>query len=197
MGRLTVELMKQVGRIARDRGAFIQSHLSENKEEVEWIRKLFPECPSYTEVYDAAGILTGRCVMAHCIHLSRAEMDLLARRGTRVAFCPYSNRNLRSGTMPYRELRKAGLTVALGTDIAGGPSLSMIDQMREAMTAAGIDSYEALYLATLGGAEALGLAGSIGNFEAGKDADFVVLDETGESAVTAVYVRGKRVYQAR
>ncbi len=190
----SMELMQRVGRIARERDAFVQSHLSENRDEVEWIRKLFPECPSYTAVYDAAGILTERCIMAHCIHLSETEIHLLAERGAKVAFCPYSNRTLRSGTMPYEKLRNAGLNVALGTDIAGGPSLSMIDQMREAMAAAGITSHEALYLATLAGAKALGLDGSIGNFEPGKDADFVVLEETSGQPVAAVYVRGKLVY---
>jgi guanine deaminase len=93
--------------------------------------------------------------------------------------------------MPYHTLRAAGLNIALGTDIAGGPSLSMLDQMREAMMAAGITWYEALYLATLGGAQALGLDRQIGNFEAGKDADFVVLDD---ESVQKVYVRGNLVY---
>jgi guanine deaminase len=93
--------------------------------------------------------------------------------------------------MPYRLLRDAGLTIGLGTDVAGGPSLSMIDQMQEAMDAAGISWDEALCLATLGGAAAMGLDDSIGGFAPGKDADFVVMDQ---KSVAAVYVRGKLVY---
>ena len=202
--------MKRVGEIARERGAFVQSHLSESRDEVRWVGELFPDSPSYTEVYDDAGILNERCIMAHCIHLSSTETALLAERQTKVAFCPYSNRNLRSGIMPYRRLRDAGLTIALGTDIAGGPSLSMFEQMREAINAAAITPDEALYLGTLAGANALGLSGCIGNFAPGKDADFVVakpgayatpgqalsqLCRSGnKESIAAVYVQGKLVY---
>ena len=206
----SMELMRRVGEIARERGAFVQSHLSESRDEVRWVGELFPDSPSYTEVYDDAGILNERCIMAHCIHLSSSETALLAERQTKVAFCPYSNRNLRSGIMPYRRLRDAGLTIALGTDIAGGPSLSMFEQMREAINAAAITPDEALYLGTLAGANALGLSGCIGNFAPGKDADFVVakpgayatpgqalsqLCRSGnKESIAAVYVQGKLVY---
>ena len=186
----SMQLMKRVGAIALERGAFVQSHLSENRHEVEWVRRLFPSSPSYAAVYDSAGLLTERSIMAHCIHLAPDEIALLSRARTKVAFCPYSNRTLRSGTMPYQTLRDAGLNISLGTDVAGGPSLSMLEQMREAMTAAQIPWSEALYLATLAGAKALGLADRIGNFERGKDADFVVV---ANDVVEEVYVRGRRV----
>ena len=186
----SMQLMKRVGEIALERGAFVQSHLSENRHEVEWVRRLFPSSPSYAAVYHGAGLLTERSIMAHCIHLAPDEIALLSRARTNVAFCPYSNRTLRSGAMPYQTLRDAGLNISLGTDVAGGPSLSMLEQMREAMTAAQIPWSEALYLATLAGAKALGLAGSIGNFEPGKDADFVVV---ANDVVEEVYVRGRRV----
>jgi len=189
-GSCSMELMMQVGKIARDRNAFVQSHLSENSGEVVWIRQLFPNLPSYTAVYDSAGMLNEQSIMAHCIHLSADEIAGLSSRGVSVAFCPYSNRMLHSGTMPYRRLRSAGLNISLGSDVAGSPSLAMLDQMREAMTAAEISWSEALYLATLGGAKALGLSDRIGNFEAGKDADFVVVDD---DVVREVYVRGVRV----
>jgi guanine deaminase len=190
-GSCSMDLMKRVGAIAQDRRAFVQSHLSENRDEVEMIRKLFPDSSSYTEVYDSAGLLHERSIMAHCIHLSADEIALLAGRSTHVAFCPYSNRTLRSGPMPYHKLRRAGLNIALGTDIAGGPSLSMIRQMDEAINTAGLTRDEALVLATLGGARALGLADRIGSLDPGKDADFVVLDK---ESVEEVYVRGARVY---
>jgi len=189
-GSCSMELMKRVGKIARDRNAFVQSHLSENIDEVAWVRRLFPNCASYAAVYDSAGMLTKRCIMAHCIHLTSDEIATLLQSQVNVAFCPYSNRTLRSGTMPYQKLRDAGLNISLGTDIAGGPSLAMLEQMQEAMTAANIPWSEALYLATLGGAKALGLSDRIGNFESGKDADFVVVDQ---SSVREVYVRGKHV----
>lgn len=190
-GACSMELMRQVGRIARERNAFVQSHLSENVDEVAWVRSLFPGSPSYTDIYETAGILGERSIMGHCIHLSSEEIALLARRRTKVAFCPYSNLTLRSGTMAYAKLRNAGLDISLGTDIAGGPSLAMVEQMDQAMAAAGISAPEALYLATLGGAKALGLESQIGSFEPGKDADFVVLDN---KSVRKVYVRGRLVY---
>lgn len=112
--------------------------------------------------------------------------------------------------MPYRKLRDAGLTIALGTDIAGGPSLSMFEQMREAISVTGITPTEALYLATLAGATALGLSGRIGNFDPGKDADFLVVEAKAyrnpldalstlclngdKRSVTEVYVRGNLMY---
>src|SRR5215471_3556371 len=136
-------------------------------------------------------MLTPRSIMAHCIHLSSGEIAVLAKRQTKVAFCPYSNRTLRSGIMPYKTLRDAGLNVSLGTDIAGGPSLSMLEQIDQAVRAANISQDESLYLATLGGATALGLGDRIGSFQPGKDADFVVVDQ---KRVQEVYVRGKLVY---
>jgi guanine deaminase len=190
-GSCSMELMRQVGTIAQERGAFIQSHLSENLSEVAWIRTLFPAVPSYAGVYEAAGLLGERSIMGHCIHLSPEEVTLLSRSKTKVAFCPYSNRTLRSGTMPYARLRDAGLNIGLGTDVAGGPSLSMIDQIDQAMQAAKISEPEALYLATLGGARSLGLGDRIGSFEAGKDADFVVMEG---KTVREVYLQGKLVY---
>ena len=190
-GSCSMDLMIRVGEMARARHAYVQSHLSENKNEVAWIRQLFPTHDSYAAVYDSAGLLHERSIMAHCIHLSSEEVSLLARTRTNVAFCPYSNRSLRSGTMPYHTLRRSGLNISLATDVAGGPSLSMLEQMREGMNAANISWNEALYLATLGGAKALGLSERIGSFEAGKDADFVVVEN---DVVQQVYLRGNLVY---
>jgi guanine deaminase len=173
--------MRETARLAQERQALVQSHLSENEEEVRWIRSLFPERTSYTDVYGYAGMLGERTIMAHCVHLTDAEVSLLAAAGTNIVFCPYSNRVLRSGTMPYGKLQAAGLKIALGSDIAGGPSLSMCRQMGEALNSANVTSaclspVGALYLATLAGAEVLGLADRIGNLAPGKDADFVLVD---------------------
>jgi guanine deaminase len=180
-GSCSMELMRETAHIAQERRAFIQSHLSENSAEVRWIRKLFPEQSSYADVYASAGLLGSQTIMAHCIHLFQEEVSLLTRSQTKIAFCPYSNRTLRSGIMPYMQLARAGLTIGLGTDIAGGPSLSMLRQMGEALNSANMSGPSlspagALYLATLGGAAVLGLEDQIGNFAPGKDADFVIID---------------------
>ncbi len=219
-GSCSMDLMKRTAEMARERGAFVQSHLSENPAELEWVQKIFPEYRSYAAIYDAAGLLGPRSIMAHCIHLSSEEIDVLAARGAKVAFCPYSNRMLRSGTMPYRRLRDAGLHIALGTDIAGGASLSMLRQMGEALMVSGdLSVIEAFYMATLGGAAALEISDRVGNLATGKDADFVVLDykqvdparevagydepelvlsrlsfRGDRHLITEVYLRGRRVY---
>jgi guanine deaminase len=190
-GSCSRDLMSRVGRIAKERNAFVQSHLSENVEEVALIRQLFPELSSYAEIYDSAGLLHQRSLMGHCIHLSADEIDLLAATETTAVFCPASNRTLRSGAMPYRTLRRAGVHVVMGTDIAGGPTLSMVRQIEEAREIAAISADEGLYLATLAGARTLGIAEQVGSLDAGKDADFVVLDQ---GTVSEVYVRGSRVY---
>ena len=180
-GSCSMDLMRRVGRIAHERTAFIQSHLSENLSEVEWIRSVFPDQASYTDVYATAGLLGRQTIMAHCIHVSDSEVALLANSDTAVAFCPYSNRVLRSGVMPYERLREAGLRIGLGSDVGAGPTLSMFRQMGEALSSANIGAPRltpqgALYLATLGGAKVLGLEDRIGSFTPGKDADFIVVD---------------------
>ena len=180
-GSCSMDLMREAGIMARARRTFVQSHLSENESEVRWIGSLFPERTSYTDVYEFAGILGERTIMGHCIHLSDAEISRLAATRTAIAFCPYSNRTLRSGVMPYEKLKHAGLRIGLGSDIAGGPSLSMFRQMGEALNSANVESSclspeGALYLATLGGAAVLGLDDRIGSFVPSKDADFIVVD---------------------
>jgi guanine deaminase len=119
--------------------------------------------------------------MGHCVHLSDAEVSILAATRTNVSFCAYSNRALRSGIMPYETLSGAGLKIALGTDVAGGPSLSMLRQMGEALNSANAHSSclspaGALYSATLAGAEMLGISDRVGNLDPNKDADFIVVD---------------------
>jgi guanine deaminase len=185
-----MELMSEVGRFARKHDARVQTHLSENRDEVALVRSLFPEHASYADVYASAGLLGERSIVGHCIHLSDDEIHLLTTTQTSVAFSPYSNRNLGSGTMPYARLAQAGLRIGMGTDVAGGPSLSMLRQMRIAEESVGISPSKSLYLATLGGAHALGIADQVGSFAPGKDADFIVLDE---ERVDEVWIRGRRV----
>jgi guanine deaminase len=180
-GSCSMRMMQSVAAIAHQRGAFIQSHLSENRMEVNWIRDLFPESVSYANVYADAGLLGDRTIMGHCIHLTDAEITVLAQTHTRVAFCPHSNRTLRSGTLRYDALQAAGVPIALGTDVAGGPSLSMFRQMGEALNSANAHSpcltpAGAFFLATLAGARALHLEDRIGSLDPGKDADFAVID---------------------
>ncbi len=160
---------------------YVHTHLSENRNEIEWVHSLFPERANYTDVYDHFGLVGRRSVFAHGIHLSDGELELLARREATIAFCPTSNLFLGSGLFPYERVRAAGVSVALATDVGAGTSFSMLRTLSEAykvlqLQGFSLSVHHGLYLATLGGAASLVLDSVIGNLEPGKEADFVVLD---------------------
>ncbi|NPA47965.1 MAG: guanine deaminase [Thermococci archaeon] len=209
----SMELMKTAGALAREMGLYVQTHLSEQVEEVETVRRLFPDVPTYTEVYDRAGLLGPRTLVAHAIHLSDRERRLLKRRGSSIAHCPSSNFFLHSGVMNLRRHLSFGLNVALGSDVAAGPFTSMLDVLRDAYYANFMRPEEAFYMLTMGGARALGMDDIIGSLERGKQADFVVVkpttvsdsDDTTEvlsslmilgGDVKATYVAGRRLWEA-
>ncbi|HEY9103318.1 guanine deaminase [Chitinimonas sp.] len=159
----------------------VQSHLAENAEEVAWVRELFPDRRCYLDVYAHHGLLGPRAIYGHCIHLSEAERRWMADAGSAAAFCPTSNLFLGSGFFNYAAARDSQLKVGLATDVGGGTSFSLLRTLAEAYKVAqaaggALPPMRAFYLATLGGAEALGLADSIGSFQTGREADFVVLD---------------------
>ncbi|GAB3242887.1 guanine deaminase [Chitinimonas naiadis] len=159
----------------------VQSHLAENLEEVAWVRELFPDRRSYLDVYAHHGLLGPRTIYGHCVHLNAAELRWMADAGSAAAFCPTSNLFLGSGFFNYAAARANEVQVGLATDVGGGTSFSLLRTLAEAYKvsqAAGrpLSPMRAYYLATLGGAEALGLADHVGSFQAGREADFVVLD---------------------
>ena len=174
--------LEAAGRLAAEYpDVWVHTHLAENHDEVESIAKLFPWSDSYLAVYDRFGLVRERSVFAHCLHLQDSECQTLAKRGGAAAHCPTSNMFLGSGLFDLRRLRNESIRVGLGTDVGGGTSLSLLKTMREAYKVLHLQNQplppaRAMYLATLGAAEALYLDTEIGNFRAGKDADFVVLD---------------------
>ncbi len=160
---------------------YIQTHLSESREEVETVSRLFPGSRDYLDVYEKAGLLTRRSVFGHCIHLSADEWIRMREAGAVVAHCPTSNLFLGSGLFPLRQADTHGVPVALATDVAGGTSLSMFRTMDEAYKIQQLNDYTVspltfLYLSTLGAARALGLDESVGSFRVGNNADFIVVD---------------------
>lgn len=181
-------LMKGVGELASQYGAYIQTHLAEHPAELQWVRELFPEARSYTDVYFRAGLLGPKTLLAHAIYLNSDERRLLTETGACLSHCPTSNLFLKSGLMPLRELLDIGLRIGLGSDVGGGPTLSPFEVMRSAMyvhTArrflpdfggGDISPATALYMATLGAAKALGLDGHIGSLGPGKEADFIIVN---------------------
>ncbi|XP_077285944.1 guanine deaminase [Arctopsyche grandis] len=181
--------MKKLGELAKKYNCKIQSHISENIGEINAVKEMFPECKTYAEVYDRAGLLMDKTIMAHAVHLEDSEIKLLAKRGVSIAHCPASNTRLMSGLCPVRKLIKNGLKVGLGTDVAGGDSTSILDAIRRCMDVSShlclmdgnsenssVTWTEAFYLATLGGAKALSLDSKIGNFEVGKEFDALIID---------------------
>jgi guanine deaminase len=168
-------------------GAYLQTHLAENLDEIERARHLFPAAADYTDVYAGCGVLTSRTMLGHCIHLSPREREAIATSGASVAHCPTANLFLRSGIMPLDTMRSAGLRIGLGTDVAAGPELNLWRVMRSAIESQKARSFyernvavptpaEVLHLATQGGAEALGKGSIIGSFDIGKEADLTVMD---------------------
>ncbi|KAK7090933.1 hypothetical protein V1264_010668 [Littorina saxatilis] len=129
----TLPLMTKLGEIAKERNIPIQTHLSETVEEIETVMKLHPGHQSYTEVYDAAGLLGPKTILGHCIHLSDKEIDTLKSRDCGLVHCACSNNTLRSGVMDIRRLMDRGLKLGLGTDMAGGYTTSMLASIRHSV----------------------------------------------------------------
>lgn len=177
----TPELLAAAGALKREfPDAWVHSHISENLNEVRWVQELFHEA-EYADVYDRYGLLGQRTVLAHGVHLSDEELDLLAARGTRIAHCPNSNLFLGSGLFPLHHVREAGVIVGLGSDIGAGTTPSLFTAMADAYKVQQVQNvsltpFQLWYLATLGGAKTLSLDEETGSLEPGKSADFLVLD---------------------
>ncbi len=177
----TPELLELAGSLKREfPDAYVHTHISENAMEVAWVHQLFPEA-EYADVYDAYGLLDKRTVLAHGVYLTDEELDLLSQRQARIAHCPNSNLFLGSGLFKLHHARECGVVVGLGSDIGAGTTPSMFTAMADAYKVQQVQNVsltpvQLWYLATLGGARALSIEGETGSLEAGKSADFLVLD---------------------
>jgi guanine deaminase len=177
----TPELLEAAGSLKKEfPDVYVQTHISENRNEVQWVHELFPEA-EYADVYDRYGLLSDRTVLAHGVHLTEEELDLLSKRGSRIAHCPNSNLFLGSGLFPLHHVIESGVLVGLGTDIGAGTTPSMFTAMADAykvqqVQGVSLSPYQLWYMATLGGARALSLDKETGSLETGKSADFLVLD---------------------
>lgn len=183
----SADMLRESASIARATGAYWQTHLSEDSRELVTVTELFPDARDYLDVYDQAGALGPRTILAHAIHLSEREIARLVESGSRVAHCPESNQFLASGRMSLARYLDRGMLVGLGSDVAGGPDPSMFRAMRagtysqNAQRAIGdlatvLDPLGWLRLGTYEGARALGLEQTIGSLEPGKEADLIVVD---------------------
>lgn len=166
--------MREIGGFAAGHGLYLQTHLSENLDELSEVRKSFPGARDYASVYDRFGLLTPRTLLAHCIHLSDRERSLVRDRGCGVVHCPSANMFLHSGRFPLErwfDYPKLGL----GSDVGAGPSFAMFDVMRDGYFVNMQSLERLLYLATLGGAATLGTERTTGSLVPGKQADFLVV----------------------
>jgi guanine deaminase len=162
-------------------GAYLQSHVAENRAEVDWIASLYPDRADYVDVYAHFGLLGRRAVYAHGIHLTDGELARLGETQTAIAHCPTSNNFLGSGHFALARAKQRGVPVALGTDLGAGTSFSMFRTMQAASDVAHlqgrpITATQAWWLATRGAALALDLGDDIGTIAPGFDADLVVVD---------------------
>ncbi len=181
-------LMEGLGKIKKEKGIPLQSHLSENKAEIAWVKELCPGTKNYGESYDRYGLLQ-HSVMAHCVHTREDELELLKERECYICHCPQSNTNLQSGVAPVKHFLEKGAKLGLGTDVAGGANLSMFRAITDAIHVsklrscllledAAITLEEAFYMASLSGG---GFFGKAGSFLTGYEADFLVYERKRES----------------
>ena len=198
----TDELMEALGRIRKEYDLPVQSHLSENPEEIEFVRELAPEAAFYGDAYDRFGLFgkDGRTVMAHCVYSPPEEVQRMLDNGVWIAHCPGSNMNIASGIAPVRHYLERGLRIGLGTDVAGGDSESMFRAVTDAIRASKmywryIDHSakpltfpEAFWLASKGGGS---FFGKVGSFEEGYAFDAVVLDDSIEPSARELPLRDR------
>lgn len=182
----TDSMMEELGRLCEKYNLPVQSHISENKSEIELVHSLC-DVEFYAQGYDRYGLLNDRTVMAHCIYSSDEELALMKERGVFIAHCPESNMNIASGIAPVRKYIDSGQKVGLASDVAGGSDLSLFGAMTHALRCSGmywrlvdescrpLTFEEVFYMATKGGGSFFGKTGS---FEPGYDFDAVVLDDS-------------------
>lgn len=180
------ELMMALGDMAKTFDLPIQTHISENTGEVDWVKELHPESHDYASVYEDHGLLGTKTILAHCVHNTDEEIALMASIGVYAAHCPNANYNLASGIMPVRRFLNAGVKVGLGTDVGAGHKVSIASVMSTAVQAskmawlnsgrilAPLSTAEVFYLGTKAGGEYFG---KVGSFEPGYEFDALVIDD--------------------
>jgi len=178
----TPEQLAKAGQLANEHpDTFIQTHLSENLGEVDWIKELYPQHPDYLGVYEANDLVRERALFGHAIHLEDREYQALKSSGATISFCPSSNLFLGSGLFNFDRAKADGLNVSIASDVGAGTSLSLFANQSDAykicqLQNSSLDPFEALYLCTQGPASAMGIDHLVGNLNPGSEADFVELD---------------------
>lgn len=180
------KLLKGLGDVVKETNVPVQTHLSENPSEIEWVKELFPDCPNYTSVYMKYGLYgINKTLMAHAVYLTEEEIKLAKNDKIFLVHCPDSNLNLSSGIMPVAMFLDSGIQIGLGTDIGASHTLSMANTIVKAVQSSKANNIynrdsrilklsEAFYLATKGGGN---FFGNTGSFEAGYTLDALIINE--------------------
>ncbi len=186
-GSCSTSLMKKCAEISNSENIFVQTHLSENRKELELMKELHPGYKNYTDIYDKSGLIGDKTLLAHGIYLSDEELKIIKDKGAAIVHCPASNSYLSSGIMPLSDYINRKIKIGIGTDIAGGWNFSMLDEGREALESAKklaaiknidneINLRSIFNMITINAAETLGINNVTGSLENGKDADFLTAD---------------------
>ena len=169
----TDELMAWLGRTAEERGLRVQSHLSENRDEIKWVKSLHPDCEQYWETYDKYGLFKENTLMAHCVYSDEREIMAMKEKGVVCVHCPDSNVNLTSGTAPIRRMLDEGVRVVLGSDVAAGADVEMYKVAASAVRASKVKRMEKNYSVDfLSASEAYYLATTAGELYFGDEPGF-------------------------
>lgn len=179
----------------------MQTHLSEQLPEIDWVRGLFPQARDYLDTYEAHGLIGPRAVFGHAIHLEPREIDRLRDTGAALAHCPTSNSFIGSGLMDLAGLAARGIPLGLATDTGGGSSFSMLRTMAAAYEIAqlrgtALHPSQLLWLATAGSARSLHLQDRIGRLAPGMEADLTILDLASTAAIAQRSVRAETIWEA-
>ncbi|MFS2326015.1 guanine deaminase [Brucella sp. H1_1004] len=179
---------------------FIQTHLSENHEEIEFTKSLYPNAPDYLGIYEQYGLLGQKTLLGHSIHLEEREVKVMAETGSVAVFCPTSNLFLGSGLFDRDRLKASGVRMAVATDVGGGTSFSMLRTLDEGykvlqLRGNRLNPFQSFYMMTLGNARALSMEDKIGTLDEGTEADIVVLDSSATSPMRLRMAAGATLEQ--
>ena len=183
------EQLEMAGALAAEfPGCYVQTHLSENVDEIAFAAELYPHARDYLDIYESVGLLGPKTLLGHAIHLSDREISALFGSGAHPVFCPTSNLFLGSGLFDDAGLRAKGITNGIATDVGGGTNYSMLGTLSEGykvlqLRGQSLHPLRAFHWITLGNAEVLGLEDKIGTLDVGSEADIVVLDANSTSAM--------------
>ncbi|KAK6202534.1 uncharacterized protein RJT21DRAFT_118586 [Scheffersomyces amazonensis] len=196
----TRDLLFFLGQLSKTHNLPIQTHISENEKEIELVHDLFPDCDDYASVYKKHNLLGDSTILAHAIHLTKKERKIIKEKNCSISHCPTSNTFISSGEAPIKQyLYEDGINVSLGTDVSGGFDSSILGIIKHCILVSHhlamktknqkdkLSIKDALYMATQGGAKAVGMEDQLGSFDLGKKFDVQLIDLKSQDSSVDVF----------